>query len=126
LLAGRGMSDLSKIMYLEVIDATFSIDGVIGAFAFTLSIPLILIGNGVGAFVVREMTVKNVENVKKYVYLKNGGMYSILFLGAIMLLDSFGYRSQLGFAGNNFSSTRLFLLEVTRSSQKQFKCGLNK
>jgi len=34
-------------MYLEVIDATFSIDGVIGAFAFTMSVPLILIGNGI-------------------------------------------------------------------------------
>ena len=35
---------------LEVIDATFSIDGVLGAFAFTLSVPLIFIGNGIGAF----------------------------------------------------------------------------
>src|SRR3989338_9530197 len=43
------MSDLSKILYLEVIDATLSIDGVLGAFAFTFSIPLILIGNGIGA-----------------------------------------------------------------------------
>ena len=85
------MGDLSKIMYLEVIDATFSIDGVIGAFAFTLSIPLILLGNGIGAFVVREVTIKNIENVKKYLYLKNGAMYSILFLGMIMLLDSFGF-----------------------------------
>lgn len=91
LLHGSGMSDMSKIMYLEIIDATFSIDGVIGAFAFTLSVPLILIGNGIGAFVVREITLKNVESVKKYIYLKNGAMYSILILGLIMLLDSFGY-----------------------------------
>ena len=46
------LSDVSKIFYLEVIDATFSIDGVIGAFAFTLSVPLILLGNGIGALVV--------------------------------------------------------------------------
>lgn len=90
LIQGSGMSDVSKVMYLEVIDATFSIDGVVGAFAFTLSVPLILIGNGIGAFVVREMTVRNVKNVKKYVYLKNGAMYSILILGAVMLADSFG------------------------------------
>src|SRR3989344_1742135 len=44
-------SDISKIFYLEVIDASFSIDGVIGAFAFTLSVPLILLGNGIGALV---------------------------------------------------------------------------
>jgi len=85
-----GLSDMSKLMYLEVIDATFSIDGVVGAFAFTMIVPLILIGNGIGAFVVRELTIRNIENVKKYVFLKNGAMYSILFLGIIMVLDAFG------------------------------------
>jgi uncharacterized protein len=90
MLHDSGMSDMSKIFYLEVIDATFSIDGVIGAFAFTMAVPLILIGNGIGAFVVRELTIRNVENIKKYRYLKNGAMYSILFLGAIMIADSFG------------------------------------
>ena len=85
------MSDLSKIFYLEVIDATFSIDGVLGAFAFTFSIPLILLGNGIGAFMVRELTISNIERVKKYKYLKNGAMYSIFALGCIMLLDSFGF-----------------------------------
>lgn len=85
------MSDISKIAYLEVLDSTFSIDGVIGAFAFTFSIPLILIGNGLGAIVLRKLTISNIERIKKYIYLKNGAMYSILFLGSIMILDSFGY-----------------------------------
>jgi hypothetical protein len=84
-----GMSDISKLLYLEVIDTTFSIDGVLGAFAFTLAVPLILIGNGVGAIVVRQLTVKNIENVKKYRYLKNGAMYSIFALGLVMVLESF-------------------------------------
>lgn len=83
-------SDISKILYLEVIDATFSIDGVLGAFAFTLSVPLILIGNGLGALILRELTVRNIDTIKKYLYIKNGAMYSILFLGIIMLADSFG------------------------------------
>ena len=48
------MSDIAKILYLEVIDSTFSIDGVVGAFAFTLSVPLILLGNGIGAIVVQR------------------------------------------------------------------------
>ena len=92
LLSGNtNLTDMSKILYLEVIDATFSIDGVVGAFAFTLSVPLILIGNGIGAFVVRELTIHNIENVKKYKYLKNGAMYSIFGLGIIMLLDAFGH-----------------------------------
>lgn len=91
LLGGSGMSDISKIAYLEVLDSTFSIDGVIGAFAFTFSIPLILIGNGLGALVLRKLTISNIERIKKYKYLKNGAMYSILFLGTIMILDSFGF-----------------------------------
>lgn len=90
LLLQSGRSDISKILYLEVIDATFSIDGVLGAFAFTLSVPLILIGNGLGAIVLRQITVSNIDRIKKYKYLKNGAMYSVLVLGTIMLMDSFG------------------------------------
>lgn len=91
LLSGEGqLSDISKIIYLEVIDATFSIDGVVGAFAFTLSVPLILLGNGIGAIIVRQLTVYNVGRIKKYVYLKNGAMYSILLLGLVMLAHGFG------------------------------------
>lgn len=86
-----GKSDWSKILYLEAIDATFSIDGVLGAFAFTLSVPLILIGNGIGAFIVREFTIHNIERIKKYAYLKNGAMYSVFFLGLIMILHSFHF-----------------------------------
>lgn len=83
------MSDISKIIYLEIIDATFSIDGVLGAFAFTMSVPLIILGNGLGALVVRQLTMGNIEAIKKYVYLKNGAMYSILCLGVVMILEGF-------------------------------------
>src|SRR3990167_4695978 len=57
-LLGGGMSDVSKIAYLEALDSTFSIDGVIGAFAFTFSVPLILLGNGLGALVLRKLDRK--------------------------------------------------------------------
>lgn len=90
-IIGRGMSEISMIAYLEVLDSTFSIDGVIGAFAFTFSVPLILLGNGLGAFVLRKLTISNIERIKSYKYLKNGAMYSILFLGIIMILDGFGF-----------------------------------
>lgn len=89
-LMKKHMSDVSKILFLEVIDATFSIDGVLGAFAFTLSVPLIILGNGLGAFIVRQMTVGNIERIKRYPFLKNGAMYSILVLGSVMLLNAFG------------------------------------
>src|SRR3989338_5537230 len=85
-----GMSAWSKILYLEVLDASFSIDGVVGAFAFTLSVPLILIGNGIGAFIVRELTVRGIDTISKFAYLKNGAMYSVGFLGALMVFESFG------------------------------------
>ena len=87
---GGRRSDMSKIVYLQLIDTAFSIDGVLGAFAFTLSVPLILIGNGIGAFVVRWMTISNIENIKKYIFLKHGAMYSLLFLGIIMSAHGFG------------------------------------
>jgi uncharacterized protein len=91
LLSGKFNSDISKLFYLEVIDATFSIDGVLGAFAFTLAVPLILLGNGIGAVIVRELTIRSVDTIKRYKYLKNGAMYSVFFLGCVMLLNSFGY-----------------------------------
>ena len=85
----RNLSDISKLVYLEVLDATFSIDGVIGAFAFTMSVPIIILGNGLGALVVRQLTIKGVEKIRNYPYLKNGAMYSIFFLGTIMILQGF-------------------------------------
>ena len=89
LLGSGTMSDWSKVMYLEVIDTTFSIDGVLGAFAFTLSVPLILLGSGIGAIIVRQLTLANIDRVKKYVYLKNGAMYSVLCLGLVMIAEGF-------------------------------------
>ncbi len=86
----KDMSDISKLIYLEILDATFSIDGVIGAFAFTMSVPIIILGNGLGAVVVRELTIRGVDKIRNFPYLKNGAMYSIFFLGVVMLLDSFG------------------------------------
>lgn len=90
-LVKGSMSDFSKIAYLEVLDSTFSIDGVIGAFAFTFSVPLILIGNGLGAIILRKLTVSNIDRIKRYAYLKNGAMYSVLILGIIMVFDAFGF-----------------------------------
>jgi hypothetical protein len=84
------LSAWSKLLYLEVLDASFSIDGVIGAFAFTMSIPLIIIGNGLGAFIVRDLTIKGIDKISKYAYLKNGAMYSIGLMGSLMVLESFG------------------------------------
>jgi len=89
-LKSEGMSGWSKILYLEILDASFSVDGVIGAFAFTISVPLIILGNGLGAFVVREFTIRGINFITKFAFLKNGAMYAIGMLGALMILESFG------------------------------------
>jgi hypothetical protein len=83
-------SDLSKLLFLEVLDLSFSIDGIFGAFAFTTNVGLILIGNGIGALVVRELTIRGVDRVGKYRWLKNGAMTSIGVLGAFMLAEALG------------------------------------
>jgi hypothetical protein len=53
-------------------------------------VPLIILGNGLGAFVVREFTVRGIDLITKFAYLKNGAMYAIGLLGALMIMESFG------------------------------------
>jgi len=83
-------SDISKLLFLEILDLSFSIDGIFGAFAFTTNVGLILIGNGIGAIIVRELTLKGIDKVNSYRWLKNGAMTSIGFLGGFMVLESLG------------------------------------
>ena len=77
---------------LEVLDASFSFDGVIGAFAITTSVLVIMAGLGAGAMWVRSMTVHLVRTgtLAKYRYLEHGAHWAILFLGAVMLLKLYG------------------------------------
>ena len=109
LLSGH-MSAWSKILYLEILDASFSIDGVVGAFAFTISVPLIFLGNGLGAFVVRELTVRGIDLIAKFAYLKNGAMYSIGMLGSLMILESFGHEYPFWLAPLNTIALLLLFL----------------
>lgn len=117
------LSVWSKIIYLEVLDASFSIDGVIGAFAFTLSIPLIILGNGLGAFVVREMTVRGIDKIAKLGFLKNGAMYSIGMLGGLMILESFGKEYPFWIAPLN---TSILLTFFTYLSFKELRLAEKK
>jgi hypothetical protein len=121
LISGH-MSAWSKIMYLEVLDASFSIDGVIGAFAFTMSVPLILIGNGLGAVIVRELTIKGIGFISKFAYLKNGAMYSIGMLGGLMILEGFGKEYPFWFAPLN---TVLLLIVFLFLSYRELRQAQN-
>jgi len=81
---------LGAFLYLEVLDASFSFDGVIGAFALTTNILLIAIGLGVGAMYVRSMTIMLVERetLAEFRYLEHGAFYSIFSLSLIMYFQS--------------------------------------
>ena len=81
---------LDAFLYLEVLDASFSFDGVIGAFALTTNILLIAIGLGIGAMYVRSMTIMLVERgtLAEFRYLEHGAFYSIFALSIIMFLQS--------------------------------------
>jgi hypothetical protein len=78
-------------VYLEVLDASFSFDGVVGAFAITHNLFIIMIGLSVGAFYVRSLTIMFVERdtLTKFLYLEHGAFYAIGCLAVIMLLDPF-------------------------------------
>lgn len=81
-------SGIAGFIYLEVLDASFSFDGVIGAFALTSNIFIIMIGLGVGAMFVRSITLYFVEHktLAKFQYLEHGAHYAIGILAIIMLM----------------------------------------
>ncbi|MDB5183533.1 MAG: conserved rane protein of unknown function [Candidatus Saccharibacteria bacterium] len=82
-----GMAAFAMFAYLQVLDASFSFDGVIGAFAITSGVLLIMAGLGAGAVWVRSLTVYLVRTgtLAKYRYLEHGAHWAILALGALML-----------------------------------------
>jgi hypothetical protein len=83
-----GLAAFAAFMYLEILDASFSLDGVIGAFALTGDVVLIIAGLGAGAIWVRAMTIHLVRSnaLAKYIFLEHGAHWAIGFLGGIMLL----------------------------------------
>ncbi len=101
--SAAGAGGLGAFLYLEVLDASFSFDGVIGAFALTSNILLIAIGLGVGAMYVRAMTIMLVERgtLQEFLYLEHGAFYSIFALSIIMFLQSLFHVPEIitGFIG---------------------------
>lgn len=83
-------SGLGGFLYLEVLDASFSFDGVIGAFALSNNMVIIAIGLSVGAMFVRSMTVHLVRagTLSQFRYLEHGAFWAIIVLGLIMLLSA--------------------------------------
>ncbi|MDO9106201.1 MAG: DUF475 domain-containing protein [Methylovulum sp.] len=92
---GEDLADVLKkgsimsFLYLEVLDASFSFDGVIGAFAITQDVVIIMLGLAIGAMFVRSLTVYLVRQgtLDEYVFLEHGAHYAIGTLAAIMLVS---------------------------------------
>lgn len=84
-------SGLMGFLYLEVLDASFSFDGVIGAFAMSQDIFIIMIGLGIGAMFVRSLTIYMVHKriLESFIYLEHGAHYAILALAVIMFIKIF-------------------------------------
>jgi hypothetical protein len=83
-------SGAAAFLYLEVLDASFSFDGVIGAFALSNNLFVIAIGLGIGAMFVRSLTIMLVElgTLTEYRYLEHGAFYAIIALGVIMFVKT--------------------------------------
>lgn len=81
---------LTSVIYLEVLDASFSFDGVLGAFALSDNLFIIAIGLGVGAWYVRSMTIMMDDNgtIDQFKYLEHGAFYAIISLAVIMNLNT--------------------------------------
>ncbi|MFE9306586.1 DUF475 domain-containing protein [Streptomyces sp. NPDC088353] len=87
-VALAGKAAFFMFLYLEVLDASFSFDGVIGAFAITNDIVLMALGLGIGAMYVRSLTVYLVRQgtLDDYVYLEHGAHYAIGALAVILMV----------------------------------------
>ena len=77
-------------MYLELIDASFSLDGVLGAFALSNDVLIITIGLAIGVMFVRSLTILLVEKktLARFIYLEQGAHWAIGALSVIMLVST--------------------------------------
>jgi len=105
-------SGVMAFLYLEVLDASFSFDGVIGAFAITSDIVIIMLGLAVGAMFVRSLTIYLVHKgtLDEYIYLEHGAHYGIGALAIIMLLGIHFHISEIitGLVGIAFIGLSLY------------------
>ncbi|HQZ88098.1 MAG TPA: DUF475 domain-containing protein [Gammaproteobacteria bacterium] len=114
-------SGLIQFLYLEVLDTSFSLDGVIGAFAITKDIVIILIGLTIGAIFVRSLTLFLVYKgtLSKYRFLEHGAHYAIGALAMIMLISTKTHVSEIitGLIGVSFIG--LSLLSSIRHNRQR-------
>jgi hypothetical protein len=112
-----GAAGFALFLYLETLDASFSLDGVLGAFAISTDIVIIALGLGVGALYIRSLTVYLVRNrsLAKYRYLTHGANWAILALSIVLLASTAAHVPEwitgtigLGTIGAAFVSSLLY------------------
>lgn len=105
-------ASMGMFLYLEVLDASFSFDGVVGAFAITNNLFIIMIGLGVGAMFVRSLTIMLVDKgtLAEYRYLEHGAFYAIGILAVIMFANTVTHIPELitGIVGALFIAGSLY------------------
>ena len=105
-------SGIMGFLYLEILDASFSFDGVIGAFALSSDVFIIMIGLGIGAMFVRSLTLYMLEKktLAEYRYLEHGAHYAIMALAVIMLIKIFFHIDELiiGTIGISFIAVAIY------------------
>lgn len=86
-----GRTGFAFFLYLNVLDAAFSLDSVVGAFALTTDLPVVIAGLGAGAFFVRSLTVYMVRHkvLDELVYIEHGAHWAIVGLAGAMFADLF-------------------------------------
>mgnify|MGYP003419601105 FL=1 len=112
-------SGLTLFIYLNILDSAFSLDGVIGAFALTTNLLIIVVGLGIGAYFVRALTLYFVEQktLAQLVYLEHGAHWAILGLSVAMLANLLIHVPEIvtGLIG------LCFVVLAYRSSRKEMK-----
>lgn len=112
-------ASLGMFLYLEVLDASFSFDGVVGAFAISNNLFIISIGLGIGAMFVRSLTILMVEkgSLQAYRYLEHGAFYAVASLAIIMFLNTIWHIPEMvtGLIGALFIGMSIWSSQKVRS-----------
>ena len=120
-----GYAGFMGFMYLQLLDASFSLDGVIGAFAISKDVIIIMLGLGIGAMFVRSLTIYMVRKgtLDAYVYLEHGAHWGIGALAAIMLVSMLVHVSEFitGLIGLGF--ILLSLWSSVRYNRRKLSAG---
>ncbi|MES2298738.1 MAG: DUF475 domain-containing protein [Pseudomonadota bacterium] len=121
--AALARGSIGAFLYLEVLDASFSFDGVIGAFAITSDVVIIMLGLAIGAMFVRSLTVFLVHKgtLDQFVYLEHGAHYAIGIL-ALIMFASVKYHIPEWFTG--LSGVAFIAVSLWSSIRYQKKHGL--